>query len=140
MIILDTNVISEMIRPSPEQKVIDWIALQPSSQLFTTAIAEAEIRYGVARLPSGKRKDMLFNAIDGIFGTDLFGRVLSFDSEAAIAYARIVSDRDRIGRPISQFDAQIAAIVLSCDARLATRNVRDFEGCGLNLTNPWGDA
>lgn len=137
MIILDTNVLSEMLRPMPDENVPAWMARQPVSQLFTTCVTEAEIRYGVARLPSGQRKTDLLAAIEGVFGEDLSGRILPFDSEAARASAGIVSQRERSGRPISQFDAQIAAIAASRGADIATRNVSDFEGCGVGLINPW---
>ncbi len=137
MIILDTNVLSELLRPQPEQAVADWISRQRSSAVFTTSVTEAEIRYGVERLPTGQRKEALHRAITGIFQEDFLGRILPFDSDAAIAYAEIVTSRDQAGRPISQFDAQIAAIAGSRGAELATRNERDFLGCGLRLYNPW---
>ena len=137
MIVLDTNVLSEMLRPRPDPIVVDWLARQAPAQVFTTAISEAEIHYGVSRLEAGKRKDALVEAVAGIFGEDFAGRILAFDSTAAAAYGRIVSDRERSGRPISQFDAQIAAIALSFGADVATRNIRDFEDCGSRLINPW---
>lgn len=137
MIILDTNVLSEMLRPAPDTNVSDWLTAQPMAQLFTTSVTEAEIRYGVARLPSGQRKALLHSAVDGLFNEDLAGRILPFDGEAAKTYADIVSGRDRAGRPISQFDAQIAAVARSRGAKLATRNIADFEDCGIDLINPW---
>ena len=139
MIILDTNVLSEMLRLQPEKSVIDWLASKGIAQMFTTAVTEAEIRYGVDRLEPGKRKDTLALAVAGLFSSDLAGRILAFDSEAAVIYGHIVSVRERSGRPISQFDAQIAAIARSCGADIATRNVRDFEDCGVRLVNPWQD-
>ena len=137
MIILDSNVISEMLRPTPDPGVVTWVKRHSASQLFTTAVTEAELRYGVTRLEAGRRKDALGIAIDDIFLKDLAGRILPFDSEASIAYAQIVSGRERAGRPISQFDAQIAAIAQSRGADIATRNVRDFEACGVDLIDPW---
>lgn len=137
MIVLDTNVLSEMLRPAPDQGVSAWLAAQPIAQLFTTSVTEAEIRYGVARLPDGQRRDRLQSAVDGLFGEDMSGRILPFDGDAAKAYAAIVSERDRAGRPISQFDAQIGAIARSRGAKLATRNIVDFEGCDVDLINPW---
>ena len=137
MIVLDTNVLSEMLRPAPDPRVVAWMAGRSASQLFTTAVTEAEIRYGVARLDVGQRRVALVSAITGIFEEDMAGRVLAFDSEAAIAYAKIVAEREKLGRPISQFDAQIAAIARIHGADVATRNVRDFTDCGIRLIDPW---
>jgi predicted nucleic acid-binding protein len=137
MIVLDSNVLSEMLRPAPDAGVMRWVEAHSASQLFTTAVTEAEIRYGVARLESGQRKSALASAVDGIFLEDMAGRVLPFDGEAAVAYAAIVADRESHGRPISQFDAQIAAIARIHGADVATRNVRDFEGCGVGVIDPW---
>lgn len=137
MIILDTNVISELLRPVPNQGVMNWIDARPTSQFFTTSVSEAEIRYGIARLEDGRRRQALTIAIDGMFTEDFAGRILAFDSGAAVTYAAIVSARDRIGRPISQFDAQISAIALAHGAKIATRNVKDFDGVGVDIINPW---
>ncbi len=137
MIVLDTNVISEMVRPKPDEAVLAWLAAQPMSSLFITATTQAEVLYGLTPLPAGRRRDDLFAAIRPIFDEDLAGRVLPFDTHAALIYPAIVADHRRSGQPISQFDAQIAAIVRSRGARLATRNVRDFVGCGIELIDPW---
>lgn len=137
MIVLDTNVISELLLPVPESSVVDWLAEQPSVAIFTTAVTEAEILYGLRLLPDGRRRRELEAAVLPIFAQDLAGRVLPFDRDAADIYASIATDRRRIGRPISQFDAQIAAIALSRGAVLATRNVTDFEDVGLSIINPW---
>jgi toxin FitB len=137
MIVLDTNVISEMMRPSPARAVADWFARNPRSSLFTTALSQAEILYGLELLPEGRRRDELFAAARPVFDEDLGGRVLPFDSDAAVDFAEIAVSRRRAGRPISQIDAQIAAIVRSRGASLATRNVSDFEDCGIALVNPW---
>ncbi|MFP1132831.1 type II toxin-antitoxin system VapC family toxin [Asticcacaulis sp. W401b] len=137
MIILDTNVISELLRPTPDQGVVAWIEARPRGQFFTTAVSEAEIRYGIARLEDGRRRQALTIAIEGIFTEDFAGRILAFDSGAAVTYAAIVSARDRIGRPISQFDAQISAIALAHGAAIATRNAKDFECIGVEIINPW---
>ena len=102
MIILDSNVLSEMLRPNPDPRVMAWMKGRPASQLFTTSVTEAEIRYGVARLDAGHRKTALLAAIAGIFEEDMAGRILPFDREAAVAYAEIVAVRERSGRPISQ--------------------------------------
>lgn len=137
MIVLDTNVISEILRPQPDSKVSDWLAMQPLSALFTTAISQAEVFYGVSLLPEGRRRNDLMAATRPIFENDLSGRVLAFDADAAVSYADIATNRRRLGRPISQFDAQIAAIVHSRGATLATRNVRDFIDCGIAVIDPW---
>jgi predicted nucleic acid-binding protein len=139
VIILDTNVISELLTPSPNTLVIEWLSAQPPMSVFTTAVTEAEILYGLRLLPEGRRRHDLEEAIAPIFGEDLAGRVLPFDRDAADLYATIATDRRRAGRPISQFDAQIAAIALSRGASVATRNVPDFAGIGLVIVNPWKD-
>jgi toxin FitB len=137
VIVLDTNVLSEMMRPAPDQRAVAWLASQPMSGLFTTALTQAEILYGLTLLPPGRRRDDLFAAARPIFDEDMAGRILPFDTEAALAYPEIVAARRRGGHPISQIDAQIAAITLSRGARLATRNVRDFTDCGIEMINPW---
>ncbi|MFO0684754.1 MAG: type II toxin-antitoxin system VapC family toxin [Sandaracinus sp.] len=137
MIVLDTNVLSELMRASPERRALAWVNAQPASQLYTTSVSEAEIRAGIAMLPKGKRRDALAAAADAMFEVDLGGRVLPFAREAARVYALILTSRGRSGRPISAFDAQIAAICRAADARLATRNVADFDGCGLDVVDPW---
>ena len=137
MILLDTNILSEVIRPSPEPDVLDWLAAQPTTSVFISAITEAELRTGVAFLPEGKRRAVLAAEIAAMLEVDFFGRILPFDSLAAIAYAEIVAIRRQNGRPISQADAQIAAIAHSRGAVLATRNIADFDRCGIEIINPW---
>jgi predicted nucleic acid-binding protein len=137
MIVLDTNVLSELLAPRPTQAVIDWLAKQSPASVFTTAITEAEILYGLRLLPDGRRRRDLEAAIVPIFRDDLAGRVLPFDTEAADAYAQIAVTRRQAGRPISQFDAQIAAIAVSRGADLATRNVGDFADTGVRIVDPW---
>lgn len=137
MIVLDTNVLSEMLKPTPEPTVIKWLRDQPSPSLFTTAVTRGEILYGIRVLPDGKRRQALWDAAVPMFNEDFAGRVLSFDNDAADAYADIGASRRAAGRPISQFDAMIAAMVRSRGASLATRNVKDFEECGIEVLNPW---
>ena len=137
MIVLDTNVISEVLRPTPDTHVMAWLENRSNSQFFTTTISEAEIRYGVARLEDGRRRQALLQTIDGIFAEDFAGRILIFDRAAAADYAGIVTGRECMGRPISQFDAQVAAIAKAHGASIATRNGKDFEGLGLDIINPW---
>lgn len=137
MIIIDTNVISELLRPIPEPVVEAWLGEQDGLSIYLTAISEAELRYGVAILPSGKRRDGLSVAIDRIMRDDMSGRILPFDSAAARLYAEIAASRRSTGKPISQADCQIAAIARAHTALVATRNTPDFEGCGIGLINPW---
>lgn len=137
MILLDTNVLSELMRPAPDAAVERWLTAQPDTSMFISAITEAELRYGAALLPSGKRRSMLTAEIEGMLDEDFGGRILPFDRLAAQAFAAIAADRRAAGRPISQADAQIAAITRSRGASLATRNVPDFDGCGIEVINPW---
>lgn len=137
MIILDTNVLSESLRPVPEPQVLDWLARQPANLLFLTSVTQAEILYGISILDSGRRRDELAEAAAAMFAEDFGGGILGFDTEAAPAYAAIASERRRSGHPISQFDCQIAAIAKAYGAALATRNTRDFGACGIALIDPW---
>jgi hypothetical protein len=137
VIVLDTNVLSELMKPAPDTRVVAWVALQPTSSLFTTFVSEAELRYGVALMPDGARKHALGEAVAGMFEEDFAGRVLPFDGPAAKAYAGIAADRRRLGRPISQFDALVASTARSRGAAVATRNRADFEHCGIAIVDPW---
>ena len=137
MIILDTNVLSELMKAAPAASVSEWVATQPASRLFITAITQAEILYGIGLLPKGQRRDSIATAAQAMFNEDFSDRILAFNSDAATAYAGIAVVRRNKGRPISQFDAQIAAIARSTGATLATRNIGDFEGCEIELINPW---
>lgn len=137
MIVLDTNVLSETLKPLPNAAVVAWMAAQPRSTLFTTTVVEAEILYGVAVLADGARKTQVQAAMKAIFTEDLSGQVIPFDRDCAEVYAAIVANRKNSGQPISQFDAMIAAATASRGATLATRNLRDFADCGIRLINPW---
>ncbi len=137
MIILDTNVLSELLRPAPEAAVAAWMKRQPRPEVFTTAINQAEILYGIELMPAGRRRQSLMQAVETIFAVELAGRVLVFDSAAALAFATIAARRRSLGRPISHPDAQIAAIVQMHNATLATCDTRDFENCGVRLVDPW---
>ena len=137
MIVLDTNVLSEILRPAPDAQPLAWLGAQPRAALFTTAITRGELLYGVRLLPEGQRKVRLRAAVENIFLIDLRGQVLNFDSDAADAYAEIAASRRAAGKPISQFDAMIAAIARSRGASVATRNVRDFNDCGVQIMDPW---
>lgn len=137
MIVLDTNVLSELMRPDPNETVLEWVAAHPRLGLFTTSITQAEILHGVLLLPQGRRRTAIEAAARAMFEEDFAGRVLPFGSHDAAAYARIAVQRKRSGRPIAQLDAQIAAIARCTGATIATRNVTDFEGCGVDLVDPW---
>jgi hypothetical protein len=139
MILLDTNVVSELMRAEPAQTVLGWFGQHDATDLFISAVTEAELRTGVAILPDGRRRDRLQLAIDAMINQDFQGRVLPFDSLAAKAYAEIAAQRRAAGRPIAEADCQIAAIARATNAPVATRNVKDFDGCGIRLINPWND-
>ncbi|WP_166984103.1 type II toxin-antitoxin system VapC family toxin [Paramicrobacterium fandaimingii] len=136
MIVVDSNIVSEVMRPWPAPQLVAWIRSHSPEELVTTAVTVAEIRYGIARLPEGLRRTQLTALAEQ--AQQLFGEfVLPFDTAAARAYPQIVSSRDAEGRPISGFDAQIAAICVSRGFTLATRNVSDFESLGLTIIDPW---
>jgi hypothetical protein len=137
MIVLDTNVISELFRPLPEQKVLHWIGAQDPDRLFTTAVTEAEIFRGIEFMPAGRRRADLLAATEAYFRDDLAGKILSFDSAAARRFAEIAAIRKRKGLPLKEFDIQIAAVVRAMGAKLATRNMKDFEMSGIAVINPW---
>jgi toxin FitB len=135
--ILDTNVISEILRPEPNRSVVSWFESQPRDQLFTTAITQAEILYGIALLPNGNRREKLSEVAHLIFEQDLEGHILAFGTDAAVHFADLVAARKVAGRPISQFDAMIASIARLHGASVATRNTLDFDSCGIDVNNPW---
>ncbi|MGP0100777.1 MAG: type II toxin-antitoxin system VapC family toxin [Solirubrobacteraceae bacterium] len=137
MILLDTNVLSELIRPKPDERVTEWLDSLDSAAVATTAITAAELLYGVARLPAGQRRERLDEAIRGLIEDDLEGRVEPFDAAAATHYAALVCERDNARRPISTADGQIAAICRKLGATLATRNTSDFQDTGVELFDPW---
>ena len=137
MIVLDTNVLSELLRSRPASAVMDWMLSVAGRDLRTTSITRAELLLGARLLPEGRRRYALETAIDAMF-VDLFaGTVLTFDAPAADAFADIAAVRRAAGRPIGDFDAQIAAIARTAGASVATRNTRDFELCGIELEDPW---
>jgi len=140
LILLDTNVLSELMRPKPESIVVRWVDGRQECDVWISAITVAEIRLGIELLPNGKRKSLLISMADHMFHEEFAGRCLPFDYEAACKYSQIVADRSRKGKPISVEDAQIAAIAITADLSLATRNIKDFEGIEeLNVINPWFD-
>ncbi len=137
MLVLDTNVISEIMKASPSPGVMEWWSQQQSAELFTTTVTVAEILYGIEILPRGKRRDSLRDEAEVAFTQDFAGRILPFDEGAAREFPAIAAGRRAQGRPIARLDAQIAAVARSRGAVLATRNTADFEGCGVRLVNPW---
>lgn len=138
MIVLDTNVLSELMRPAPAPRVVDWLDAQDAREVATTAITVAEILYGIERLPDGRRKQRLAELAAVVFETHFKPeRILAFDARTAIHYAGQVATGERAGRTVPMADAQIAAICIEHQAVLATRNVRDFESLDVALANPW---
>lgn len=136
MIVIDTNVVSELMRPSPADAVRDWARSHDPRELCTTAVTVAEIRYGIERLREGRRKEVLKAAAAEIF--EMFAeQIFPFDNAAAEQYALVVSQRDALGLPIGGFDAQIAAVCRAREAALATRNLGDFDKTGVEVINPW---
>lgn len=137
MIILDTNVVSEGMKPIAAQSVMAWMAAQPRLDLFTTVITQAEILSGIEALPVGRRKHSLSAAAERLFDEHFRGSILTFDDHAAREFAKVFAIRKAAGKPISEFDGMIAAIARVHRATLATRNTGDFEHCGIRLVNPW---
>lgn len=137
MIVLDTNVIAELMRPRPEPKVLAWADHLDPAAVGITTMNEAEILHGIARLPEGRRQEALRESWDALL-LDMFrDRVWSFDREGARWYGELLRQRERLGRPMATADAVIAAITLARGAQLATRNDADFSGIGIDLINPW---
>ena len=136
MFVLDTNVLSEIMK-SGTREVLSWCDHIPRSDLFTTAVCQAEILYGIAIMAKGRKRDELMAAADAMFAEDFRGRILPFDERAAGHFADIVATRERQGMPIMTVDAQIAAIVRARDMVVVTRNAKDFENCEIEIVNPW---
>jgi hypothetical protein len=134
--VLDTNILSDMMRLRLEPEVAAWIAAQPAELLFTTSLSQAEILSGLAIMAEGRRLD-LEAAARVMFLEDFDGRVLPFDTKAAAVYADIFAARRRAGRPAATLDLMIASVARSHGASVVTRDTSGFEGCGLTLINPW---
>ena len=138
--LLDTNVVSEPMRPTPEPAVEAWASALPRPELFLSTVSEAELRYGAAILPEGRRRETLYAEIEAMLGRAFGERVLAFDRPAARAYADVAAMRRRAGRPVESPDCQIAAIAMCRGMTVATRNVRDFEGMAVAVVDPWAAA
>lgn len=137
MILLDTNVISEMMRPRPDPVVGAWFDRQDGLPLYISTITEGELWSGFERSPVGKKRAVVEALIAETFADDFAGRILAFDSAAARLFGMISAQRSRVGRPISTADCQIAAIAQVHGLKIATRNTKDFENCDVALVNPW---
>lgn len=137
MILLDTNVVSELMRPRPSPAVTAWIAAQSAANVYLSVITEAELCFGAAILPPGRRREMLGLAIEKLLRGVFARRILPFDSEAARMYAVVAASRRAIGLTIDHADCQVAAIARCHEAAVATRNVRHFEHCGIEVIDPW---
>jgi toxin FitB len=140
LIVLDTNVVSEMMRPAPDSTVLHWLNTQVAEELWLNSVVVSELLFGIARLPAGARKRQLADTFAAMLEQDFAGRILPFDVEAAVVYAELAAGCEAKGRPVDMADAQIAAICLAQGAKLATRNLKHFEGLGLGLVNPWDGA
>ncbi len=136
-IVVDTNVVSELMREYPDPNVYRWFNDQDESELFLTAVVEAELQIGISVLPQGRRRYELETTLEQTIAIDFNSRVIPFDSEAARAYAMIGAHRRSIGKPITVMDCQIAAIARSNEAAVATRDISDFQNCGIEVINPW---
>ncbi|MCM2270905.1 MAG: type II toxin-antitoxin system VapC family toxin [Thermoanaerobaculia bacterium] len=137
MILLDTNVLSALMRAAPDQVVVEWLDAQPAESIWTTAITVFEIRFGIERLEKGRRKRALEAAFTALIAEDFAGRVVAFDMLAASAAGSIAAARQRAGRPVDIRDLEIAGIAAARGATLATRNVRHFDQLGISLVDPW---
>jgi toxin FitB len=137
VIVVDTNVISELMRGDPHPAVLAWVAGQPRALLYTTFVNQAEILYGIGALPEGRRRSALAAAAEAMFAEDFAGRILPFEASAAARYPGVVLARRQVGAPIEKFDALIAATALAAGASIATRDPTGFSGCGLTVIDPW---
>jgi len=140
VIILDTNVLSTLMRTAPEAEVVRWLDHQPAESIWITSITLFETRLGLALLPRGRRRQLLELAFDRLLAEDLENRVLDFDGAAATEAATLAASRQRAGRPVDMRDTQIAGIALARRATLATRNVRHFQDLSVTVIDPWQTA
>ncbi len=139
MILLDTNVISELVKPSPDPTVVAFLGRAVPAAVFTASVCEAEIRYGLARLPAGRRRNDLLGRVTAFLAEAFGNRILAFDSASATIYGGLRAAREAAGKPIACEDAMIAATARAYGASVVTRNVADFTGCGIKVVNPWAE-
>ena len=137
IVVVDTNVVSELMKQTPDPSVLKWFDNQDAHALHLSVIVEAELRRGAAILPTGKRRTRLIWEIDTMIEFEFKGRVMPFERIAAYEFANIYADRSASGWPISFSDCLIAATARTCEAAVATRDVKDFEGCGVEIITPW---
>jgi toxin FitB len=138
MYLIDTNVISELTKPTPSEAVLQWFAITPNEQIYISAVTLCEMELGLSLMPAGKRRDALRAASEGLVQEDFGNRCLILDARCAPTYGQLAAKQQRLGRTSSAEDAMIAAIALANQFTLATRNTKDFEGIeGLKLVNPW---
>ena len=137
MFLPDTNILSAVMGTRPDRQVANWMEEQPPDLLFTAAVCQAEILSGITVLPKGRRREALEMAALAMFREDFAGRILPFDTDAAVIYAELFALRRSAGRPAATADLMIASIARACGASVVTRDMGDFEGCGLALINPW---
>ncbi len=135
--LLDTNVISELVKPAPDERVLRWVASQSALDLYLSAITVGELTRGVARLPAGQRRDTLARWIEEDLQQQFSERILAFDQPAAVTWGHIMGEADRRGRPRAAIDAQLAATAIRHGLTVATRNTADFDSIGVQVTNPW---
>lgn len=138
--LLDTNVVSELMRARPEQRVLDWVAAHMPAELYLSAITLGELIRGIAKLPAGRRRSTLRRWLDADLRREFEGRIMAFDQSTATIWGDLMGEADRRGRPRAAIDAQIAATARQHDLTLATRNTAEFDGLDLRLVNPWRDA
>ncbi len=137
MFVFDTNVLSEVMKATPDPAVVNWLTSCPAEMMFTTTICQTEILYGLRRLPDSQRRQRLTVAAEALFTQELVGRILPFDAATAVIYADLRIARERAGRPLAVEDGMIAAIARVVGASVVTRNTEDFAGCGILVINPW---
>jgi predicted nucleic acid-binding protein len=140
MFLLDTNVLSALMYPAPPVAVARWVSAHPYDELFTASVCQAEILAGLSVMPEGRRRQRLEQEAEMMFASDFAGQILPFDTSATASYASILVTRRRIGRPISTEDLMIAAIAFARGLGIVTRNIYDFDHCGVAVIDPWDDA
>ncbi len=137
MIILDTDVLSALMRPTPDEQVMAWLDGQAQTSVWITSVTVLEIQFGLQIMSAGRRRSLLMKAFEAVLTDKIEGRIAPFDTAAAHCCAGLIASRHKIGRPLELSDTMIAGIVLACHASLATRNVRHFEDLSVPVVNPW---